>query len=97
MEEDNNRITKYSQMQSQTQEAKSKAWICKICDKNFELRGDLKLHSRSHSKTYNCLKCNKTFSTSISLISHHQRAHRPISTLTKKQPSSLLSIKFITL
>ena len=56
-----------------------KPHVCKICDKAFRLKPNLKAHVEIHldEKKYRCVTCGKRFNTS-SQLSMHKQTHRTV-------------------
>ncbi|XP_051790428.1 putative zinc finger protein 286B [Erpetoichthys calabaricus] len=63
-------------MKDQTNQERSKQYICCECGKTFIYLSGLKLHQNSHTgnKPHSCTVCGKSF-TRISALKSHQRIH----------------------
>ena len=48
---------------------------CTICSKRFNTKLQLKVHIKSHVKSYPCWRCNKKYQSSAGLATHLQREH----------------------
>jgi uncharacterized Zn-finger protein len=63
---------KQKQYSSQNKLSVKKPYKCKICEKSFSLKGNLKTHTwiHMHEKPYKCFICNTFFSQASTLITH---------------------------
>uniref|UniRef100_A0AAG5DCI5 Uncharacterized protein n=1 Tax=Anopheles atroparvus TaxID=41427 RepID=A0AAG5DCI5_ANOAO len=55
----------------------SEQFKCTICDRSFGVKSSLQRHEASHKgeKKYECMYCDKSFSTSYNRLTHQRAAH----------------------